>query len=139
MPRALHFAARRRPWALWLAVLLVLFGALAPTVSHALVLVRGEVSSLVEICTVTGPRWAVPVPNTVVDSPDGQESIPTLVHCPFCLLATDRVVPAPDVLVHLFAVLGEHQAPTIGQAFFFSPPFALTPPPRGPPDLAYAI
>lgn len=126
-----YLALLRRPLALWLAVLIAVFGALAPTLSHALVWAQGGAAPMLEICTSTGPRWvASPMPT---DSPDGQESAPSLVHCPFCLLSTDRAAPAPHALVHLFVVLGDPEAPTIRQAFFFFTHFALTPPPRGPP------
>lgn len=132
-----HFASLRRPRALWLAVLIVMFGALAPTLSHALVWSQGGGAPMVEVCTSDGMRWVADSSST--DSPDGQESAPTLNHCPFCLLCTDRVAPASHALVHLFAVTGAPEAPTIRQAFFFLTHFALTPPPRGPPDLLRAI
>ncbi len=127
----LHFGLLRRPLAVWLAVLLALFGALAPTLSHALALNRSAASGWSEICTSSGPRWVADLNST--DSPDGQESAPAIDHCPFCLLATDRVAPPPHALLHLFAVLGEHPEPTVRQAFFFPLQFALTPPPRAPP------
>ncbi len=146
----LHFALLRRPLAVWLALLIVVFGALAPTLSHALVLARGGTSAWTELCTSTGTRWvllgstasktAPQIAETSAStnavstaSPDGQEAVLSLDHCPFCLLFTDRAAPAPSALLHLFAVLGEPEAPTIRQAFFFSTHFALTPPSRGPP------
>jgi hypothetical protein len=124
-------AALRRPLALWLAVLIALFGAVAPTVSHAIALQRGDGAGWTEVCTLSGPRWIALHIST--DSPDGQESAPAAEHCPFCLLFTYRVLPAPHSLVHLFFVSGEPQAPTVRQAFFFFTHFALAPPPRGPP------
>jgi hypothetical protein len=132
----------------WLGVLLLVFGALAPTLSHALVWSQGGTSPWIEVCTSAGMRWvllappqdagsrisvATVDPRMSTDSPDGQESAPTLDHCPFCLLFTDRVAPASHALVHLFAVIGEPEAPTLRQAFFFLINFAPTPPPRGPP------
>jgi hypothetical protein len=72
-------------------------------------------------------------PRISMGSPDGQESIPSLAHCPFCLLFTDRAAPPPNALLHLFAVFSEPEAPTLRQAFFFLTHFAFTPPPRGPP------
>ena len=126
-------ALLRRPRAVWLAVLVAVFAALAPTLSHALVLARGGPPPLLEVCTSIGMQGtanALPA-----DSPDGQESAPSLAHCPFCLLSTERAVPAPQVLAHLFAALGEHGEPTILQASFFLRHFALTPPPRGPPAI----
>lgn len=131
MPLTPCLALLRRPLALWLVVLIAVFGALAPTLSHALVWSQGNGAPLVEVCTNTGPRWVATI--SLADSPDGQESAPSLEVCPFCLLFTDRAAPAPQALVHLFAVPGEPEAPTIWQAFFFFIPFALAPPPRGPP------
>lgn len=147
MTLSLHFALLRRHFAVWLAVWIAVFGALAPTVSHALVWAQGDHSAWTEICTSTGQRWvklalvqndapqstdatAIQIQS---DSPDGQESAFSLDHCPFCLLSTDRVAPPPHVLVHLFAVSGGFKVPTVRQAFLFVPHFALTPPPRGPP------
>jgi hypothetical protein len=124
-------ASLRRPLAVWLALLIALFGAVAPTVSHAVALQRGDAAGWTENCTRSGPRWVAL--NISADSPDGQESASAVEHCPFCLLFTDRVLPAPHSLVHLFFVSGEPQAPTVRQAFFFFTHFALAPPPRGPP------
>ena len=133
MPAKPRQAWPHRPWALWLAVLIAVFGALAPTLSHALVLARGAASPMQEICTSTGPGWvAMHIPT---DASDEQESAPSLEHCPFCLLSSDRAAPAPDALLHLFAVSGAVERPALRQAVFAVIPFALTPPPRGPPHL----
>lgn len=134
MPPTPHFALLRRPLAVWLALLIALFGAIAPSLSHAVALARGDAPGWTEVCTSSGPRWIALA--MAADSPDGQESAPTLVHCPFCLLATDRVLPAPHSLVHLFLVSGEPEAPTVQQVFFFLTRFALAPLPRGPPDFS---
>lgn len=121
----------RRPWALWLALLICVFSALASTLSHALVWARTGASPMGAVCTGSRPQEAAG-PH-VTDSPDGQESAASLNHCPFCLPGTDRDAPPPHALAHLFIVSGEHEGPTIGQAFFFFIALALTPPPRGPP------
>ena len=153
MTPTLHFALLRRHFAVWLAVLITVFGALAPTLSHALVWSQGGNGAWTEICTTSGMRWVKlgAAPNDApanalqstdtsaiqiqiqTDSPDGPESAVSLDHCPFCLLFTDRVAPPPHVLIHLFAVSGGFKVPTVRQAFLFVPHFALTPPPRGPP------
>ena len=128
----LHSAPLRRRLALWLLVLATVFGALAPTLSYAVVLARGESAPMLEVCTRTGMGWvAAPVSSI---SPDGQESTPYRKICPFCLLSTDRGAPPPHPLVHLFVVSGDYEAPTVRQAFFFLTSFSPTPPPRGPPD-----
>ena len=122
----LHFALLRRNFAVWLAVWIAVFGALAPTVSHALVWAKGGHTAWNEVCTSTGIQIQT-------DSPDGPESALSLDHCPFCLLSTDRVAPPPHALVHLFVVSGGFKVAAVRQAFLFFPHFALTPPPRGPP------
>lgn len=133
MSSSLHFVLLRRSLAVWLAVFIAVMGAVAPTLSHALAFERAGASSAIEICTSAGPRWVAA--HLPTDSPGGQESLPTLDHCPFCLLNTDRAAPPPRVLVHLFAVQGEPEAPTVRQAFFFGTRLAFAPPSRGPPPL----
>ena len=138
MTPLLHFALLRRAFAVWLAVLIAVFGALAPTLSHAVVWSRGGNPAWIEVCTSTGTgRVATPTPNPInsTDSHDGQESAISLNDCPFCLLSTDRVAPPPHALVHLFVVSGGFKVATVRQAFFFVIPFSLMPPPRGPPAL----
>lgn len=129
-----HFALLRRPLAVWLAVLISLLGALAPALSHTLVWSHGGAPAWTEVCTTTGTRRVATSTPISTDSPDGQESAHSLVHCPFCLLSTDRAAPPPNTLLRLFVVPGEYEVPTIRQAFLFPTPFALTPPPRGPPN-----
>jgi len=117
----------------WLAVLLTLFGALAPALSHAVLLARGGVPPMMAVCTSQGVAQAATISST--DSSNGQESALSPVHCPFCLLSTDRAAPPPNALFFIFTVSGEHEEPTIRQAFLCITHFALTPPPRGPPVL----
>ncbi len=131
MSLTLHFALLRRPLVVWLAVLIASLGALLPTLSHARAWELGGQQTGIEICSSSGPRW-LPV-SSLPDSPDGQQSAPALEHCPFCLLATDRVLPALHALPHLFAVSGEPAVPTTFQVFFYFIHYAIAPPPRGPP------
>ena len=147
MPHLLTTDLLRRRLAVWLAVLIVGLGALAPTVSHALEVMRGDSSAPIEICTTTGPRWvvatddqstslAVDSPNSfATDSPDGQEFPSVLVHCPFCLLSTGHALAPPHQTPYLFSVNGEPERPTTRQAFFFHTLFSLSAAPRGPPKL----
>jgi Protein of unknown function (DUF2946) len=116
-----------RPWALYLALLLAILGAVAPTVSHALAHQRGQVG--IEICTTTGTKF-VPA-----DSSQEQESAAVLNHCPFCLLQTDRIAPPLHQQPYLFLVQGGTQAPAVLQAFLFVSNIFPAPPPRGPPAL----
>jgi hypothetical protein len=121
-------ALRRRPWGLWLALLLAVFGALAPAVSQALAMTRSG-APMMAICTSSEPRQAT-------DTPGEQESAPALVHCPFCLLLADHVAPTPPFAAHFLALPVLSEKPAARFVFVFFPRFALTPPPRGPP--AYA-
>ncbi len=114
--------------AAWLAVLLALFAALAPTVSHALAL--DHATQGIEICTSTGAQ-TIPA-----DSPVGPESTKLMDHCPFCLLQADRVAPPPSPVAYLFLVQGGQQEVAVWQALFYCTYFALAPPPRGPPALS---
>jgi hypothetical protein len=136
----------QRRWVLWLAVLLALFGALAPTVSHALNWARGGRTGLTEICTSNGPRWmalgvvqseAALVPGVepllVADASGDPVSAAVFDHCPFCLLMADRAAPLPQAGVFLAMALGSAVAPVGWQVRLPSLSFALTPPPRGPP------
>jgi len=129
----------RRPWAVWLALCVALVMALAPTLSHALAWMhQGASGGYTEICTASGPRrvaldGAVNPTNSPTDSPDGQESALQLLHCPFCLHATDRMAPWPKPSFPLFLVQDGQRETAVWQAFFCCTHTALAPPPRGPP------
>jgi hypothetical protein len=123
-----------RPWAVWLAVLIAVLGALAPTVSHALMPAMGQAPQGVEICTSEGPRWvATDTLSQAEESSPTRESAATLDHCPFCLQTTDRVASIDDPLPYLFLVPDGQREPTVWQAFFYPATHTFTPPPRGPP------
>jgi len=121
----------------WLALLIALFGVLAPTVSHALAWVGGDAPAMVEICTTNGPRWVAL--KVSADTPDAPASVFHPEHCPFCLHATDRVAPPPHVSRPDFGGPGGPVAPTFGQAFLSVTHTAPAPPPRGPPTASFAI
>lgn len=126
MPPSLLCTLRRSPLGLWLALLLAVFGALAPGVSQALALARSSGAPMMVICTSSEARQAT-------DAPGEQESAPALVHCPFCLLLADHVAPAPPFAAHFLAVPLLPEKPAARFVFVIFPRFALTPPPRGPP------
>jgi hypothetical protein len=123
-----------RPWVVWLAVLIAVLGALAPAVSHALVLARGTAPVGAEICTSQGSRWvAADTFSPAEDSAPARESTATLDHCPFCLHSTDRVALINDPLTYPFLVQDGEREPPVWQAFFYCETHLLAPPPRGPP------
>ena len=121
-----------RPWAVWLALCLALLGALAPTVSHALVWAHGGQTPLIEICTSAGPRWMA-LSNGSEPVPSDPATTAVLDHCPFCLLTADRMAPPPQPLPLRLAAAGH--------AGVLAPPPKVVLPaqvlaaahPRGPP------
>jgi hypothetical protein len=130
-----------RSWALWLALLLAVFGALVPTVSRTLVWAQGN-AAWVEICNTTGQRWValglsdVETAGLRSDS-YSDENAPDparmLDHCPFCLLSADRTAPPSQAVVPHFALPGHAVVPVRQQVLTRFSFFALAPPPRGPP------
>jgi hypothetical protein len=114
-----------RPWAVWLAVLVAVFGALAPTVSHALA--QGGAPAMMDICA-SGNASTVPM-----DAPSGPQSLASPDHCPFCLHAADRVAVLPPPLLTPLLVPGDKPEPVVQPVFFYSTYLAHAPPPRGPP------
>jgi len=131
-------------WTAWIALAAMLLGALAPTVSHALARARAEAPFMQAVCTGGGTRWmpaeaasaaATPglgVISLATDAPAGQESVPNLNHCPFCLLIADRLGPPPAASTHFFNAESGLALPDAQALFFVSrPPATLLP--RGPP------
>jgi hypothetical protein len=134
MTKSPHRNTLHRPWVVWLAVLIAVLGAIAPSVSHALVLARGQAPQGIEICTTDGPRWVVDgTLSQDQDTAPQREQAATLDHCPFCLQSTDRVAPVPHLLPYLFSVQGGQQEVPVWQAFFYATTHTVNPPPRGPP------
>ncbi len=79
-----------RQFAAWVACLAILFGALAPAISHALTTARGE--AWAEVCGVDGPKLVK------LSADQGGLSAPLTTklahteHCPYC--ATHGGAPA---------------------------------------------
>jgi hypothetical protein len=134
MTRSPHCNTLHRPWAVWLAVLIAVLGAIAPTVTHALMLATGQSPQGVEICTTEGTRWVTADAAASSDdsNPEPGSVVPPA-HCPFCLQPTDRVALINVPLTYPFLVQdGESESP-VWQVFFYSVERTLTPPSRGPP------
>jgi hypothetical protein len=127
MSCTLHRTLLRRPWAVWLAVLIAVFSALAPTVSHALALTYRVAPMEASYCSSMGMVDAVP------DSTGGQGSAAALVHCPFCLHVTDRLAPPPQPVVCPLRVVGRHPPPRVLPVPAYAVDFVLAAAPRGPP------
>ncbi|TFW14786.1 DUF2946 domain-containing protein [Duganella callida] len=116
---------RRQTLQIWIAMLAVLFSALAPTVSHAISASTSGV--LAEMCSVDS---AAPGKKAPTNIPHGME------HCPYC--ATHGGAPAlPPSAIHGFAVIGGHDA---YPPLYYSAPRPLhgwgAAQPRGPPALS---
>lgn len=117
-----------------ITAVVMLLGALAPVVSHALARAGAPAPALLDLCTVaTAPGQAAghatPIP---ADASPGQESALSLNHCPFCLPIADRLGPPPAASMHFFFA-DSGLAPPDAQALFFptfTPSAALA---RGPP------
>jgi len=151
MMQAQHWMAtlRRPRWA-WLAMLLVLFGAVAPTLSHALAAASAGQPFGIEVCTSGGSRWvsvghnagapevAGLAASTQPDSANGEDGSPAslapLVHCPFCLLGANPMAPPPAPSDTRFSPAGlPHEAPRPAGNPPRSASFILVAAPRGPP------
>jgi hypothetical protein len=79
-------------------VLVMLFAALAPAVSHALARYGGQSIIMMEVCTSQGARIMVMVPSQQATD---QESAPVhssvhLEHCKFCTNMAGSQAPGPD-------------------------------------------
>ena len=134
------------PGVLWLALLLAVFSALAPTVSRTLDWLRGDHAGWVEICTPTGPRWmALPLASASVieagdtspalnPSPEAPAPGLGLEHCPFCLLLAQIGAPPPSAWSLQLAALGRTVVPSLVTLFFFPVFDSPLPPSRGPPS-----
>ncbi len=128
-------ALLRRLWVGRLALLLALFGALAPTVSHALNWTRGEAPALIEVCTSQGPRWmALGQPIELLSEvPNKPDAATVFEHCPFCLLVADRLAPPPASLTPVFLANATCELVAFAQSSFVVTHTHPSPEPRGPP------
>ena len=126
---------------LQLTLVVMLLGALAPTVSRALAAARGGAAPLLDICSTQAaaePKPAAslflasPAPALVSADPRGNGSSLALDHCPFCLLVADRLGPPPAASMHFFEADSGLARPD-EQALFFASVFLAAALPRGPP------
>jgi hypothetical protein len=128
MANTLHRKLLHRPWAVWLAVLIAVFSALAPTVSHALALSDRAAPMEASYCSSMGMVEAAS------DSSDGQDVAAVMVHCPLCLHATDRLAPPPKSFLFPLRVQEGPQLVTARISTFYPGEPYLKTEPRGPPD-----
>ena len=123
-------ALLRRPWALWLALLLAVVSALGPSLSHGLAAGHGGVMALQDICISNGPDRPA--------SPASPETPPAggLNDCPLCLLAQDRLAGLPPGPVQLLVAGLLPEPPRAGPLVIRRVAVALVPPARGPPNFS---
>lgn len=127
----------RRPWAVWLALLLVVFGALAPTLSHAWSAARGDAGFAVAVCTSSGPRWLTQADASSPATPDpgAPERAGLTAHCPFCLLSAERLAAPPPAAQAYLLPPGTAPVPVAPVALPGLTRWVAAAQPRGPPAL----
>jgi len=110
-----------RRFAAWIACFAMLFAALAPSVSHALSMSRGETWS--EICSVGGKKFVkVSVDQRGIADRATQDSI-HLEHCPFCATHAGSFALPPNVGLTILLIETQDTHPFL---FFQSPhPLAI--------------
>jgi hypothetical protein len=129
-------AALRRPRALWFAVLVAVFFAIAPTLSHSLAFAGKHSDNNFEICSAQKVVAATPVDDSSsTDSASEQDSGATQQHCPFCLHSPERLASVSNPLPCLLVATDSPQTVAAAPVYFFKKIFALWLEPRGPPTL----
>ena len=129
----------RRPWPLWLALLLAVFSALAPSLSHGLAAGHGSVMALQDICISNGPDRLGDA--STPDQP-ASPALPVtplaggLNDCPLCLLAQDRLAGLPPGPVRLALTPLAAELPWRPLTILPWSAVALAPPARGPPNFS---
>lgn len=90
--------AKRKALYLWIAMLAILFGALAPTVSHALAAGQPADSSMM-LCTVSGYQMI----KAPADDSKAPADAKSMQHCAFCTLhgGADALPAAPTLALVL--------------------------------------
>ena len=97
-----------RRWAAWIACFAILFAALAPSVSHAMSVTRGE--TWAEICSVGVAKFVnVSADQGGTTDPVTQKSL-HLEHCPFCAThpGSFAVLPSAGLAIPLVETLDTH-------------------------------
>ena len=140
-----------RPWVVWLAVWLVLFTALAPSVSYAFhAAASRDAADLHAVCssaftgaTPSNPPGAAPTALVWMqgDATPSADSSPQPVadmggHCRLCLLSIERLAPPPTSVVGFAIQLEAYAVPVAPPPQFVKSFLELNPPPRGPPALS---
>ena len=131
MPLISHSTKLYRRWAVWLVVLIAVWGAILPTVAHTLMISGDPSRQGYEICTADGPRW---VSAEASASSDDSGSAASTTHCQFCMQPSDRVALINDPLPYPFLFQESRRQSIAWQVFIGAAAHMVYPPPRGPPD-----
>jgi hypothetical protein len=132
-------ALLRRPWALWLVLLLAMVSALGPTLSHGLAAGHGGATALQDICIGNGPGRLTDASTPAQPVSPASPASPLaggLDDCPLCLLAQDRLAGLPPAQVQLRLAGLALELPRAGPAVMRRAAVALAPPARGPPTFS---
>ena len=132
-------ALLRRPWALWLALLLAVVSALAPTLSHGLAADHGGAMALQDICASNAPDRLADASTPAQPASPASPASPLaggLDDCPLCLLAQDRLAGLPPAQVQLRLAGLAPEPPWVGPSAVLRAAVALAPPARGPPNFS---
>ncbi len=124
----------RRTLTTWIAALAILFSALAPSISHALSMSRGD-SALSAICSAAGvkqlPAFAADTSHKPV-----KDVKHNMEHCPYCATHGGSFALLPPVPI-TFAVVGGHD---LFPCLYYQAPSPLfvwsAAQPRGPPTIS---
>ena len=122
----------KRKFIQWIAILAVVTGSLAPSISQAISVAQDGKGFAVEVCTATGSKMTVMLG---ADHKQDQETKKTNEHCPFCIMHGAYALPVNSTLS--FAKPESHHL--YPQLFYQSPKplFAwVSLPSRAPPTLA---
>lgn len=132
-------ALLRRPWALWLALLLAVMSALAPTLSHGLAADHGSAMALQDICASNATDRLADASTPAQPASPASPASPLaggLNDCPLCLLAQDRLAGLPPAQVQLRLAGLAPEPPWVGPIAVLRAAVALAPPARGPPNFS---
>ncbi len=129
-------ARLRRPWALWLALLLAMVSALAPSLLRGVAAGRGGAMALQDICISNGPDRLANASTPDLPASPASPLAGGLSDCPLCLLAQDRLAGLPPAQVQLRLAGLAPEPPWVGPSAVLRVAVALAPPARGPPTFS---
>lgn len=125
----------RRLLTIWIALLAVLFGALAPSVSYALAAQRGGTAQWAELCGVNGVKRVL----VAAETPPAPQRDPLqhhIEHCPYCATHGGTFALPPPAALSVAVIGGHDRYPSL----YYHAPAPLFPwsaaKPRGPPAVS---